>query len=279
MERGYIKLWRKIQDCKALQERGKVLSKFEAWIDIVMVRARGKDDGGLKRGEFEASYRFLARAWRWDVHKVFRFMSQLEAEGMLFRNPISVQHPAQHQRQHLAQHFIVCNYDTYNPINNGNDNTFDNTQRNKVKECINKRKIKETSQAAGAAAMDPLPSTESLQLSERLRQAIQVRDPKARACRLPDLTHWARDIEKIIRIDGRRVEDVEAVIAWCQNDSFWGPNILSGRKLRDKFDTMWGQMRRKCIPDLVGETDIPDNGERDPAYAELVRQRARALDL
>ncbi len=106
--------------------------------------------------------------------------------------------------------------------------------------------INTNSQTAGAAAVDPLPSVESFQLSEKLRQAIHVRDPKAKAGRLPDTTHWARDIDKLVRIDGRRVEDIEAVIAWCQSDGcFWGPNILSGKNLREKFDTLYGQMRRE----------------------------------
>jgi hypothetical protein len=94
----------------------------------------------------------------------------------------------------------------------------------------------------------------------QLRAAIQVRDPNAKAAKLPDLSHWARDIDKILRLDGRRIEDCEAVIAWCQKDPFWGPNILSGRSLREKFDTLYGQMKR-------GENEISRGsgpGDRKP---------------
>jgi hypothetical protein len=36
------------------------------------------------------------------------------------------------------------------------------------------------------------------------------------------------------------------VIDWCQSPGgFWGPNILSGRKLREEFDTLSGQMSRE----------------------------------
>ncbi len=105
--------------------------------------------------------------------------------------------------------------------------------------------INTNSQPADAAAVDPLPSVESYQLSERLKREIAKRDPHSKAAKLPDTTHWARDIDKLIRIDGRRVEEIEAVIVWCQsNGCFWGPNILSGRQLRERFDQLWGQMQR-----------------------------------
>jgi hypothetical protein len=262
---GYIKLYRKIRQCKALQERGKVFSKEEAWIYIMLDLAQGVDDGEVRRGEFVASYRFMAKAWRWDVHKTYRFIACLISESMLER----VQHQAQHQAQQDAQHFKVTNYETYNPLRNTDDNTYDNTKRNKLnKEESKDKESKDNSQPADAGAVDPLPSVESFQLSEKLRLAIQVRDPKARACRLPDYTHWARDIDKIIRIDARRAEDVDAVIAWCQKDSFWGPNILSGRKLREKFDTLYGQMTRGN-----------DNGKRgaDSKADSLTRGRPKYI--
>jgi hypothetical protein len=148
-------------------------------------------------------------------------------------------------------------------------NTQCNTDRNKVKERIKegKKERENTSQPAGAAAVDPSPSVESLQLSELLKREIAKRDPHSKAAKLPDATHWARDIDKLIQIDGRRAEDVEAVILWCQNNGcFWGPNIQSGRKLREKFDQMWGQLqqqkteKRGRAPDLyIGQSDRAKN--------------------
>lgn len=275
MERGYIRLWRKIDDCKELQEPGKVYSKFEAWTDIVMNRARGTDNGDLKRGEFDASCRFLSRAWRWDLHKTHRFVTSLCAAGMLER----VQRRAQRIPQRTAQRFRVCNYETYNPVRNANDNANDNAQRNKIKEGLKKEK-ETTAQAAGAAAVDPSPFVaEAERLSELLRSRIAVRDGNAKAAKLPIPPGWARDIEKILRIDGRRPEDVEKVIVWCQNDGcFWAPNVLSGRKLREKFDTMWGQMFRDhqgIKPDTVGLRDQ----EYQPTAEELERERAERREL
>ncbi len=47
----------------------------------------------------------------------------------------------------------------------------------------------------------------------------------------------------VLKIDLRKPEEVEAAITWCQQPScFWGPIILTGKKLRQKFDTIAGQM-------------------------------------
>lgn len=63
---------------------------------------------------------------------------------------------------------------------------------------------------------------------------------------------WADDIRKLIEIDKRDYSEVERVIKWCQSDGcFWVPNILSGKKLREKFSTLVCQMNRK-----------PNNGKR-----------------
>ena len=49
----------------------------------------------------------------------------------------------------------------------------------------------------------------------------------------------------MIRIDKRKVEDIELVITWCQRDKFWYKNILSTKKLREKYDQLFMQMKPK----------------------------------
>lgn len=49
---------------------------------------------------------------------------------------------------------------------------------------------------------------------------------------------WAKDIEKIHRIDGYEWDVIEAVLKWSQSDSFWYQNIRSGSKLREKFEEL-----------------------------------------
>lgn len=54
---------------------------------------------------------------------------------------------------------------------------------------------------------------------------------------------WAVDIDKLVRIDGKSPGEIERVIRWCQQDSFWKSNILSGAKLREKFDQLVVKMQ------------------------------------
>lgn len=56
---------------------------------------------------------------------------------------------------------------------------------------------------------------------------------------------WIVDIERAIRIDGRSEPELLAIIDWMHTgDKFWVANIQSGKKLRLKYSTMAGQMRR-----------------------------------
>lgn len=57
----------------------------------------------------------------------------------------------------------------------------------------------------------------------------------------PNINSWASDIEKCLRLDKRSVEQMIDCIDWIYHSnegSFWIPNILSGKKLREKFDIM-----------------------------------------
>ena len=55
---------------------------------------------------------------------------------------------------------------------------------------------------------------------------------------------WAKDIDLMLRIDKIDADDVATVIEWCQNDNFWHSNILSGNKLREKYQQLVMKMKR-----------------------------------
>jgi len=55
---------------------------------------------------------------------------------------------------------------------------------------------------------------------------------------------WAKDIDLMIRLDKRSPENIEHVIIFAQQDSFWFKNILSGSKLRKQFDRLGMNMRQ-----------------------------------
>lgn len=54
----------------------------------------------------------------------------------------------------------------------------------------------------------------------------------------PNLQSWADDMRKLVELDGRSIENVKEVIRWSQRDDFWKGNILSAKKLREKYDQL-----------------------------------------
>ena len=53
---------------------------------------------------------------------------------------------------------------------------------------------------------------------------------------------WHKAMDRIVRLDGYTPDQIRQVIDWSTRDEFWGTNIRSAAKLREKFDTLKGQM-------------------------------------
>lgn len=109
----------------------------------------------------------------------------------------------------------------------------------------------------------PLSSPEAFRLSGVLADMILKNNPGNTKLnngkREATVARWVVDIDKLIRIDGRAPEEIERVIRWCQSDSFWKSNILSGAKLREKWDQLTVKMQGngkvdhgKCEGDRYG---------------------------
>ncbi len=82
-------------------------------------------------------------------------------------------------------------------------------------------------------------NAEEFRLAELLFNLILERNPDYKR---PDLQRWSLHVDRMIRLDCRRTEDIEAVIKWSQADGFWQNNIISTQKLRDKFDQLYMKM-------------------------------------
>lgn len=58
---------------------------------------------------------------------------------------------------------------------------------------------------------------------------------------------WRAECRLLLDRDGRAQAEVEAVIRWCQADSFWKTNILSMPKLRAKYDQLRLRMESEGV--------------------------------
>lgn len=83
--------------------------------------------------------------------------------------------------------------------------------------------------------------SDELRLATLLFSEIRKRKPDFKQ---PNLQSWAKEIDKMLRLDKRKPERIEAVILWCQTDDFWQDNILSTHKLRRQFDQLELKMQK-----------------------------------
>lgn len=78
-------------------------------------------------------------------------------------------------------------------------------------------------------------------VAEYLANKIKEFTPTAK----PKPNAWIKDIDLAIRIDERTGQELMELIDWIYTgDMFWAANILSGKKLREKYDQINAQMKR-----------------------------------
>ena len=78
------------------------------------------------------------------------------------------------------------------------------------------------------------------------------------------LDKWAEDIEKIHRLDNRTYNEIRTVIYWAKRDDFWKTNIMSGRKLREKFPMLYAKM-----------TAVPSGHQKKPLTNEIDQSKQK----
>jgi hypothetical protein len=105
--------------------------------------------------------------------------------------------------------------------------------------------------------------SDEIRLSKLLYTLILEKDPKAKK---PKLQSWAEHIDLMIRIDKRTPVEIESVIRFCQLDPFWCANILSTKKLREKFTALVAKKRQGGRNGKSGGY-FPENGSGDDGQA------------
>lgn len=67
------------------------------------------------------------------------------------------------------------------------------------------------------------------------------------------LQRWALDIDRLMRLDHRPPEEIRSVISFAESNSFWRSNILSTRKLREKYTTLLIQSKSSVVKPTNGK--------------------------
>lgn len=82
------------------------------------------------------------------------------------------------------------------------------------------------------------PPEEAIECSQLLSDLIFENFPNRTAPTEPQLMSWARDAERLNRIDNHPWAEIAELIRWAQADDFWKANILSMSKLREKWNQL-----------------------------------------
>ena len=111
-DKGFVLLWRSMNDNKVLNDGNTPFDKYHAWCDLICM-ANHRDNTILeygnpviiRRGQRKTSILKLATRWRWDRKTVSRFLSVLELNNMIST-----------ERTRKGTTITIVNYDTYNDL-------------------------------------------------------------------------------------------------------------------------------------------------------------------
>jgi hypothetical protein len=116
---------------------------------------------------------------------------------------------------------------------------------------------------SGANRNGTLPPTDAgIRLAKALKDQMLRNNPGAKVTEA-QASKWAREADRMIRLDGRTEKQIAELIVFSQNDEFWFANILSMGKLRERFDQLTNVRERKL--ESQNEADSAESAERRPA--------------
>lgn len=148
MDKGWIKLYRQIQD-NFLWADSELFDRRSAWIDLIMMaNVRDKEimyrgqSILIKRGQVYTSMRKLAARWHWSRDKANRFIKTLIKAHM-------IEHDT---RTHSATLLTIVNYDNFQSRADSNKSTNKSTGKDSdkstdeslLKNIKNDKRIKES---------------------------------------------------------------------------------------------------------------------------------------
>jgi len=256
MERGYLALYRKIQDHPFYKER-REFSKLEAWIDILMEVQHSEEPCdvviGMKvlvcnYGESLKSVLTWARRWNWNDSKVRRYFKLLEK-----LDQISIKNEV------VTTRITVLNYSIYDPKRSSND----------FKVTSIRRAFDEHSTTDKHDKHYNIKEIYSDKLREFVSQYIKfISEEKGnKAPKSSSLEKQSLDtVDKLIRLDGFELDEIRKILKWAFNDSFWSDNVLSLASLRIKKSGLTKFQKIKSAYDR----NRPDrNTEKEKFLAEL----------
>ena len=107
------------------------------------------------------------------------------------------------------------------------------------------------------------PSPEAVKIASTLCDLIARNFPNRTKQTDAELAEWAREADRIHRLDGHPWDEMFALLEWSQGDSFWRANILSMRKFRQQWTKLLahrtrGETGRQAVFVYKPPREMPD---------------------
>lgn len=230
----------------------------------------------VKKGQTVTSYQIIAEAVAWYEHGTKRVPNKKTIKAIL--DWLEMQEMITKNSNAKGTVITLCNYGVYQGAEDDEGNAGVTLGKRSLDTNNNdkndKNDISTNTPSSEVVSQDPKPeptpkfadNSPEVQLSEKLQQHILDNNPKARTPK--DLQKWAGEFDKMIRIDGRSIDEIKAVIEFSQSDSFWKSNILSAGKLREKFDQLYLKAKTRASPVVAKNGVTSDYIRRQLAMAQ-----------
>lgn len=229
MQRGYVKVWRKIVDSGLIQNAASL--QLAMWCLIKASHKKRKQIVGtqtieLYPGQLVFGRKAAAMELQTTEQRIRTTLKTLKNMDFLTIKPTN-----------KFSIISIINWDTYQseqPAANQQVNqpsTSNQPAPNHKQEC--KKEITKTKTSEETPDQPFSDESMEIKLATYLYRHIQKRKPDFKE---PNLQTWAKHVDLMLRLDKRNPETVKRVIEFCHADQFEQNNVLSTAKLRKRFD-------------------------------------------
>jgi hypothetical protein len=125
----------------------------------------------------------------------------------------------------------IENWSLYQEDEQRNDQQMTNKCPTDDQQMTTNKNVKNVKNNTSRHKFDPC----DMEAANWLFKLIQQNNENAKE---PDFEKWANEFRLMRERDNRTVEQINYLINWSQNDSFWKANILSPAALRKQFDKL-----------------------------------------
>lgn len=214
----------------------------------------------IKRGQHLTSIRNICKGVGWQEGAAWKEPSKKTIEKILkwleLNEMIKIDRGKNGRQYTLV---TIVNWDLYQSPEDSDSKTSDSGQETKTR---NKKSYD--------------PDSTYFKMARYLADKILAWKPDTKIPK--DLNGWADEFRKLTEIDKRDKALIKAVIDFATSDSFWQANILSAKKLREKFDTLDAKRRSKTTSQNVTEQPKRNEPDRDPFLEKYERMKQKASD-